>query len=505
MAYEISEGAAAAAMFVSENELRGLNKNNIMIAMKTVYDNIKSNTKVIMSNEERTDYEKWFNPDLVDKKYKRKNKAAKLTAIVHGYSAALAIKEWMKTTHSERTANVFPGDVFVTGASFAPRIEHLKVVVGSWKDYNSSDIVIIKGNCYYGISLKKKDKNTSSNPPMINKSVINLLKELKKEKISKAFLESRIGWFGEVINNAKENDGPFAGSDFDLKDEVLLKTSIWNPYKSEYTPLINIKGWGIITGLGSGGKLSKENYSFLGDDDPDMDIEQWKSLAKVQNFFGYEKDVSDWKMRNFVNTALATDQNTESHLYYRIQQLANDSGLSEDIGKKLVQSVFKTELGKEVDDVLKLRQFTTRKKEHFGFALVTALGKVETYKKADIDSGVKEISSFSMQKANVKDNPVIQDFLSSLDKSPNWSLRIDAALTESKRSQEGGPPGKIFFEVGLQKGNKFKSVLDMEVRYKGSFTASPQFIGGMSEDMIRTIGGTELDKRLLYKFERSCI
>ena len=42
------------------------------------------------------------------------------------------------------------------------------------KDFNSSDIVIKKGSQFYGVSLKKKDRGTSADPTLLNKSVSNL-------------------------------------------------------------------------------------------------------------------------------------------------------------------------------------------------------------------------------------------------------------------------------------------------------------------------------------------
>ena len=53
-------------------------------------------------------------------------------------------------------------------------IEKFKRNAYGMKDFNSSDIVIKKGAKFYGVSLKKKDRSTSADPTLLNKSVSNL-------------------------------------------------------------------------------------------------------------------------------------------------------------------------------------------------------------------------------------------------------------------------------------------------------------------------------------------
>ena len=63
MAYEISEGAAAAAMFLSQSDYAKLNKGTeaaVVEVMGLIYKNLDN---VIMSAEERIQYKGWFNPN----------------------------------------------------------------------------------------------------------------------------------------------------------------------------------------------------------------------------------------------------------------------------------------------------------------------------------------------------------------------------------------------------------------------------------------------------------
>tara|TARA_Y100000385_G_scaffold275166_1_gene319197 strand:+ start:422 stop:1792 length:1371 start_codon:yes stop_codon:yes gene_type:complete len=63
---------------------------------------------------------------------------------------------------------------YVTGRVWNKSIEKFKRNAYGMKDFNSSDIVIKKGAQFYGVSLKKKDRSTSADPTLLNKSVSNL-------------------------------------------------------------------------------------------------------------------------------------------------------------------------------------------------------------------------------------------------------------------------------------------------------------------------------------------
>ena len=208
MAYEISEGAAAAALLLSTTELEKLkgkteaDYNYLPTAMGLIYDNL---TNVVMSPAELKQYQAWFNPKnaMVSKIIDGKGKDARLTAVLHGYSAARGIKAWFRSSQSGKGSDdkVANKNVFVTGAGWDGKIAFLKMRVGDWDDYNSSDLVVIKGHCYYGISLKKKKKESSADPPMINKSVKALLEELGHDKMATDFYAARVGFLGVKLKN----------------------------------------------------------------------------------------------------------------------------------------------------------------------------------------------------------------------------------------------------------------------------------------------------------------
>ena len=238
MAYEISEGAAAAALLLPTLELDKLEGatefayNYLPTAMGLIYDNLDN---VVMSDNELKQYKEWFDPTnaMEDIVINEKGKDARLTAVLHGYSAARGIKAWFRSSQSGEGSNdkVADNNVFVTGAGWDGKISFLKMRVGKWDDYNSSDLVVIKGHCYYGISLKKKKKESSADPPMINKSVKALLEELGQDKMADDFYAARIGYFGGLVYTQTQAGGALAGSTTNgMSNEDLFLTTIKNPF-----------------------------------------------------------------------------------------------------------------------------------------------------------------------------------------------------------------------------------------------------------------------------------
>ena len=108
MAYEISEGAAAAALLLSNTELKELNTGNLMDYAAKIHGLVKDGTSIKMSGPERVKYTEWFDPKNIGD--------TGLTAIVHGVSAAKGIKKWFKSSqHRESTDTVDAGKVYLTG------------------------------------------------------------------------------------------------------------------------------------------------------------------------------------------------------------------------------------------------------------------------------------------------------------------------------------------------------------------------------------------------------
>lgn len=86
------------------------------------------------------------------------------------YSAAQGIQDLMGGVGQQ---------AYVTGRVWNNDIKQFKRNAYGMKDFNSSDIVLKKGSKFYGISLKKKDRGTSADPTLLNKSVSGLFSDPK--------------------------------------------------------------------------------------------------------------------------------------------------------------------------------------------------------------------------------------------------------------------------------------------------------------------------------------
>jgi hypothetical protein len=506
MAYEISEGAAAAAVLLKSNQL-GIEKVNsidkLITAMGVLHKNLDN---VVMSDSERIQYKAWFDVNTLDKEIANKNKDAKLTAVLHGYSAARGIKAWFKASQTvggggEKDDDVAANDVFVTGAGWDERISFLKMTVGKWADYNSSDLVVIKNKCYYGISLKKKKKDSSADPPMINKSVKSLLEELGQAELAEEFYGARGDYFGGQILKQIKNGGALAGSKINGMEKVdLFATIIKHPIKSQtdWVNLMDIKGEGRLNLKKSVKKYSYDTTNkggFIldsrGNPISEPNAKAFKENPHVLKLFGYDengklKSPGQLKMRKTMNNNLRDN----SPLYKKLEDICNNKDMAGEIGKKLVNAVMKTELKEQFEQKGK-----NYKDKHFGFALVTALGEVKGGKITAQAATASFKSDPTMQQ-------VVANMFSAVEKD-NFIITIDKKKTDAANDKTE-PPAKLFFVIGVGTYplRPEKQLLQLDVRYKGSFSPSPQFVGGLTKAFANKL--KSLKHREQYEFGKAC-
>ena len=84
------------------------------------------------------------------------------TNFCQAISAAMAIQDFIGGTADK---------AYITGRVWHRDIQKFKMNAYGMKDFNSSDIVLKRGTKFYGISLKKKDRPTTADPTILNKSV----------------------------------------------------------------------------------------------------------------------------------------------------------------------------------------------------------------------------------------------------------------------------------------------------------------------------------------------
>ena len=523
MAYEISEGAVAGALYIPLTELNKANggatfwdnKKNIRDAMKKIHSGLK---KTSPSGAERTAYMEWMDPtNGFGKTINGKSWDARVTAAMHGYSGAIAAKEWMQS-HKESVNLSAKDQIYLTGGSWDAKIEWLKINHKGWDDYNSADLVVTRGKCFYGISLKKKDTPTSADPPMINKSIMELLKtfdkNIKVKKIIDELKDAKAKYFGDVIIKAVKS-GPLKGTTGIGNAEDEFYTSIRHPKKSKgWISLIDLKGPAAFKFGNTNQRQKKdddtgeiiESYQYyvtdvnknkiICEDQPPSAKEEQALLSNdvVQKAFGigpYQNE-SNWKMRKYVNGSLGNP----NKFYKTILKILDDPKVVEDIADVLLDSILKVSLTSGIE---KVKDGCANC--HFAFALITAAAKYDKGKYR------------SFTKANVKENPVIQSVLSALhkeNKKTTWiikeamSEKKGETLLEFKRSEAEKkgkePPAKLFFTIGIEGKSKFHNILFLEIRYKGTFSPWPQFLGGMSDEFMSKIKS----QAGIYEFTGDC-
>tara|TARA_B100001063_G_scaffold233581_1_gene250008 strand:- start:67 stop:1314 length:1248 start_codon:yes stop_codon:yes gene_type:complete len=238
--------------------------------------------------------------------------------------------------------------------------------------------------------------------------------------------------------------------------DTVLNGSQFNEIKEEITELRTEYFAGLVRQANEDGILFIENINRQTDKEL---FEARKRNTKIFNKAyintkgslsgGYDNDKAPDAMRKFVNADLAKTNNV---LFKRLTQYMNDN--ADLFAKTLINLVLKVKLYDELSANKKLKDFT------FGFALVTGIG--------EISKGKPNVSN-----GKAIDLHTILCGLSDLDanKKP-YKIAVDF----EKKAEANA--AKIFFKLSKAGVN----ILDMELRYKGSFTSQPQFFATVTKE-----------------------
>ena len=238
--------------------------------------------------------------------------------------------------------------------------------------------------------------------------------------------------------------------------DTVLNGNQFNKIKEEITDLRTEYFAGLVRQAHEDGILFIENIN------RQTDKELFEAKKRDKKLFdrayinikgsisgGYDNDKAPDAMRKFVNADLAKTNNI---LFRRLTQYMDDN--ADLFAKTLINLVLKVKLYDELSANKKLKDFT------FGFALVTGIGEVSRGK-PNVSSG-KAIDlhtilcGLSDLEANKKPYKIAVDF--------------------EKKAEANA--AKIFFKLSKAGVN----ILDMELRYKGSFTSQPQFFATVTRE-----------------------
>jgi hypothetical protein len=431
MAFEPSEGLYAGLSFVSTSDLNSA--KNDLDKFKELYfvalENLKSD-KVLDAAGNATKNGMIQIIDLDTSSKKPQDIYGDLAASI---SAVLG-------TRSKLRKDKVPSKVYLTGNKWHSDVAPFKVKAFGMSDYNSSDVILkLNGNDFVGISLKKKPKVNSASPTLINNAFSAYIEGPEFVKTREKLNIHRIKFFAGVIKEACGPGGPLER--FAIAGNK--KISSMNPNNiSDAKALWDMK---VIRDKG-GGKIQKIPLINL---KSEADLKDPNGLIKQSG-----AEPSQISFRDFVNKKLQSTGKLNP-LYQGFLDIMNQDDVKENLADVLLTRVLKTGLMDTLD---------TWDKYEFGFYLTEGVGTVDKNLSPNVGS------------ANVLDVHSIMIAMANLSRGETKMI-LDKQKTLSKNA------AKVFFT--LSKGNT--PILEIELRYKGDFSAFPQFFAGITPEFKKMI------------------
>lgn len=458
---ERSEIMFAAAMFFSIAELKNALKD--VNALTSFLTNIK---KIANSNVQ------YGSPTIKTSFIKTIDTSpGSLDDLVRGISGAIGFKNVLPAS----LKNAAPGGVYMTGDVWPKEVQKFQISAYGFSSYNSSDIMLKYGKRYYGISLKKKNVAQAQDPTIINKVFDSVLNAGNSGTVPKT---KKRGTATNAKDAVKENTDSFA----------IIRAEIETAKKEYFANLVaEAIEKGIIDKKDVKGytpsvlKSSEQKIALLYDaksrdlnkfPDTYINTKGWAKAPKEvwEGKTPYDVDRTGLRdpnsMRSFVNNNLGKEGNA---LWGKYIEIMNRNGNAALFGESLVNLVLKTKMYDELtkNDITE---------NEFAFFLVTGIGKVSK-------------TAISYSPANVISLKTVLCGLNRIEnkyKKSNYIVEIDAAkrkasLENSKRKgieDEESGAAKVFFK--LRRGNL--NILNLELRYKGKFSAQPQFFATIDHE-----------------------
>ena len=440
MAFEASEGLYAGLSLIETNDLREASTN--INKFKELYDkafvNLRDSKLIkdgagnktrngLVSSTNLTGATEKVRSDLYDD-------------CAGAISAVLATRDKVK----ER----IPDNVYLTGNKWNKKVEQFKVDAFGMSDYNSSDLILEyskgeKKDQFIGVSLKKKRKAAAPSPTLINNAFSKFIQGKDFKDLRDDLDTKRRRFFAGLIKEATTKNGPLANfakitgnksiaqlnpeNDADAKKlwDIRVTTTKIKNGENEIVPLINLK-------------------------DEDTILTEGSAASDVSD------KSADSAFRKFVNERLQSKGSTLNPLYQYFEDAMNVPDVKDKLANALLARVLKTDL---------LNQLETWNENEFGFYVVEGVGSVNE------DRGTVNVSN-----ASVYDIHTVMCAIAQTRKE-KASIKVDAAETFKRNA------AKVYFV--LSKGDR--PILDIQLRYKGSFTAMPQFFATMTTDFQKLL------------------
>ena len=444
MAFEASEGLYAGLSLIDTSELKEASTN--INKFKELYDKAFVNlqdSKLIKDgagNKTRNGLVSATNLTGATEK-KRSDLYDDCAGAI---SAVLATRDKVK----ER----IPDCVYLTGNKWHKDVEDFKVDAFGMADYNSSDLILEfssgeKKDQFVGVSLKKKRKAAAPSPTLINNAFSKFIQGKEFETLRKDLNTKRRRFFAGLIKEASTGKGALANfaritgnksiAQLNPENDADAK-KLWD-IKVTTTKVKKVKGQNV-----------NEVVSLINLKDEDTILTEGSAATDVSD------KSSDSAFRKYINGKLQSSGNKLNPLYQYFEDAMNVPDVKDKLANALLARVLKTKLLDELD---------TWEKNEFGFFVIEGVGSVNE------TSGTVNVSN-----ASVYDIHTIMCAIAQLRKE-EASIKVDETETFKRKA------AKVYFI--LSKGSK--PILDIELRYKVSFTAFPQFFATMTSDFQKLL------------------
>ena len=436
MAFEASEGLYAGLSLIETNDLReaSTNINKFTEVYRRAFNLLKDSPLIFdgAGNKTRNGLVVATNLDKATEK---------VTADLYddcagAISAVLATRKDVK--------DKIPSAVYLTGNKWNKKVEKFKVDAFGMADYNSSDLILqFNGNEFVGISLKKKRKANAPSPTMINNAFSKFIQGKDFKPLRDDLDKKRRKFFAGVIQEASKPGKPLANLAVIDGNKSIAQL---NPQTSDADAK---KLWDMKVVTSKIDKKTGENVKVAL-----INLKDFDQLLSSNS--GIDSKNSESAFRKFVNEKLQSKGNKLNPLYQYFEDSMNVPEVKDKLADGLLTRVLKTKLLDELD---------TWKDNEFGFYVIEGVGS------ANVERGTVTVGN-----ASVYDIHTIMCAIAQLAKDTS-SIKVDE--TETFRREAA----KVYFV--LSKGDK--PILDIELRYKGSFTAFPQFFATMTTDFKKLL------------------
>jgi hypothetical protein len=509
---ELSEVTCAAFLYYPEDELRkiaGLKElTEDSVSSSQSLEGIVQNTKGKFYKAIKNEIEFGDKKDKTEaeneilKVLKNKNKEgydAVFQNVVKGLSGALTIYKWLSSGRHSATRISDIKQVYITGGKWPKDIEEFNIKVPGMQAYNSSDLVIKKqlgkDLYFYGVSLKKRGVSEGS-PTLINNTTANALEELdaastKKKDISlldyvdnvrqdfildillsddfrevlhkgaKGISDIKLG-FGdkrEAINSADKGNYPDKkGSQINLNMIKAAQREWLAVYNNDNTTITQFQKQ-VITKK----PKTKPTYG---------SIKPWINLDGFRNPEAAKAGIPSFGKTGTVRAYVNSQYYNKQNIFWKTlkNKFTRRSPENAIMARALASRVLKFDLPALLTQHLNPK---SNNPFNFGFALVTGVG----------DYNMKK-NTFRIRAGEAHDvHTVICTLAELMHPKTEYRIEWDKALNNASQGE-----AKIWLKLVAEYKRKEIYLLQIEIRYKGSFTSWPQFQAYLSPELKSLLG-----------------